>query len=371
MAVSSTAASDALRSKVAEALAARMAGESKKADYTTTTAAPKAPARPTLFDGEIPQPIGANVKEYAEIIGHPHPNGEFFFTVHNKEDWDEDLQSLIPEIDENMEFDDDLALAILMGIEYDKPVFAYGAPGAGKSVTPEQICARINYPFMFCAGMGGTEPSDYVGSPWVSEGSMEWKDGPMSYAVRRGVFLLYDEPFKASAQTNMCIQSLLDSRRTLKLYGHPDPVKGNLRANGQFRIMLADNVRGSGDQMDKFAAEIQDQSTLNRMVYKVHVPYPSEKAEVQIIKNKYPMITDRLATKIVALANMIRKGWEQGTITMPYSVRDTQELAEQALRFRNPAYAFKMTYFDAISDDVEKKEVEKMWNMVKFDEYRL
>lgn len=363
--------SDALKSRVAEALKQRMNGEAAKETYTTSTKRPEAPKKPTLFEDELPQPSGEKVKEYAEIIGHPHPNGEFYFTTYEPTDWDEELRDLIPAVDENMEFDDDLALAILMGIEYDKPVFAYGAPGAGKSVTPEQICARINYPFMFCAGMGGTEPSDYVGSPWVSEGSMEWRDGPMSYAVRHGVFLLYDEPFKASAQTNMCIQSLMDSRRTLKLYGHPDPVKGNLRAAPKFRIMLADNVRGSGDQMDKFAAEIQDQSTLNRTVYKVHVPYPSEKAEIQIIKNKFPMITDRLATKIVGLANMIRKGWEQGTITMPYSVRDTQELAEQSLRFRNPAYAFKMTYYDAISEDVEKKEVEKMWNMVKFDEYKL
>ncbi|ADX87724.1 aerobic cobaltochelatase CobS subunit [Vibrio phage JSF23] len=371
MATMTTATSEALRSRVAEALAARMAGEARKDEYVTTAKQPEAPKKPTLFEDEIPQPSGDGVKEYAEIIGHPHPNGEFYFHTYKKEDWPEELQSLIPEIDTNMEFDDDLALAILMGIEYDKPVFAYGAPGAGKSVTPEQICARIGYPFMFCAGMGGTEPSDYVGSPWVSDGSMEWKDGPMSYAVRKGVFLLYDEPFKASAQTNMCIQSLLDTRRTLKLYGHPDPVKGNLRAHGSFRIMLADNVRGSGDQMDKFAAEIQDQSTLNRMVYKVHVPYPTEKAEKEILRRKFPQLTERLATKIVSLANMIRKGWEQGTITMPYSVRDSQELAEQSLRLRNPAYAFKMTYFDAVNDDVEKKELEKMWNMVKFDEYKL
>lgn len=370
----STTTSEALRKRVAEALAQRMAGQSTgttQPQAGVEKAPKKAPQKPKLFDGVMPQPEGEGVKEYAEIVGHPHPNGEFYFHTYKPEDWPEELRELIPTVDENMEFDDDLALAILMGIEYDKPVFAYGAPGAGKSVTPEQICARIGYPFMFCAGMGGTEPSDYVGSPWVSEGSMEWRDGPMSYAVRNGVFLLYDEPFKASAQTNMCIQSLMDSRRTLKLYGHPDPVKGNLKAAPKFRIMLADNVRGSGDQMDKFAAEIQDQSTLNRMVYKVHVPYPTEKQEVTLLSRKFPQLTERLATKVVSLANMIRSGWEKGTITMPFSVRDSQELAEQSLRFHNPAYAFKMIYFDAISDDVEKKEVEKLWNMVKFDDYKL
>ncbi|WP_033928897.1 hypothetical protein, partial [Vibrio cholerae] len=79
MATMTTSTSEALRSRVAEALAQRMAGEARKDSYTTTAKAPEAPKKPTLFEDEIPQPSGDGVKEYAEIIGHPHPNGEFYF----------------------------------------------------------------------------------------------------------------------------------------------------------------------------------------------------------------------------------------------------------------------------------------------------
>lgn len=303
--------------------------------------------------------------EYSKIIGHPHPSGkEYFFTVHKKDDWEEDLQELIPAVDDNHVFDHDYAMNILMAIEFDKVAFAYGPPGSGKSVTPEQICARINYPFMFIAGMGGTEPSDYVGSPWVEEGSMTWRDGPASYAVRKGVFMLYDEPFKASAQTNMCFQSLMDSRRTLKLYGHPDPIKGNLKAHPKFRMMLADNVRGFGDDMDKYSAEIQDQSTLNRCAYKVHVDYVPAATEKKILKNKFSSATDVLIDKVVSMANLIREGWKKGDISAPYSIRDTQEMMECALFYGEPAPAFKQTYYNAIKDRSEQQALQDIWRTV-------
>lgn len=308
--------------------------------------------------------IGAKTgqREYAEIIGEAHPSGQkYYFTVYEVSDWDEIVQPLIPAIDVNHHFDHDYALAILMGLEYDKVVFAYGPPGSGKSVTPEQICARINYPFKFIAGMGGTEPSDYVGSPWVEDGSMKWQDAEASFCVRHGVFMLYDEPFKASAQTNMCFQSLMDGRRTLKLYGHPDPIGGNLKAHPKFRMALADNVRGFGDNMDKYAAEIQDQSTLNRCAYKVHVTYVPEDVEIKILKAKFPTATDALLKRVVSLANTIRSAWETGELTAPYSVRDTQEFVEAALVHNDAGRAFTQTYFGALAEDSERKAVRDLW----------
>ena len=302
---------------------------------------------------------------YSEIIGEAHPSGrEYYFTTYSVEDWDDEVKGLIPQVDNTHVFDHDYALSILMGIEYDKAVFAYGPPGSGKSVTPAQICARINYPFIFIAGMGGTEPSDYVGSPWVSDGSMEWKDGVASFAVRHGVFLLYDEPFKASAQTNMCFQSLLDSRRELKLYGHPDPIGGNLKAHPKFRMCLADNVRGLGDDMDKYAAEIQDQSTLNRTAYKVHVDYVPADVEQKILSRVFPDATETLIKKTVSLAGLIRTAWKKGDVGMPYSLRDTKELIEAALVHEDVAMAFTQTFFGYVQDDQESKALRDMWNMV-------
>lgn len=350
----------AINQKVKDALMARLAEQGHK--VTPPEAEKKEPPKPMFSEETTTAPEGK--VEYADIVGHPHPSGrKYYFTKKDTTDWDEDVRHLIPAIDETFEFEDDYALSVLMSIEYNKTAFAYGPPGSGKSSAPEQICARLNYPFMFIAGMGGTEPSDYVGSPWVEDGNMAWKDGPASFAVRKGVFLLYDEPFKASAQTNMCFQSLLDHRRTLKLYGHPDPIKGNLKAHPNFRICLADNVRGIGDSMDKYAAEIQDQSTLNRTAYKVHVDYVNSETEKKILKALHPEATDKLVGGVVSLAGLIRTAWKKGEVEMPYSLRDTREFVEAALVHQDAATAFKQTYYGYIQDDSEKKALNDAWRM--------
>jgi cobaltochelatase CobS len=328
----------------------------------------KEPEKPVVFFNHKARPKKGS-RSYKDIIGEDHPAGDFYFhhTYREADDWPENIRGMIPEVDKNHKFDHDYALLILMGIEFNKTVFAYGPPGTGKTTTPEQICARINRPFAFIGGMGGTEPSDYVGMPWVHEKNgasvMEWKDAMASFCVRNGVYLLYDEPFKASAQTNMCFQSLLDDRKTLKLYGHPDPVEGNLKAHKDFRICLADNVRGFGDNMDKYAAEIQDQSTLNRCAYKVHVDYVPEDVEMQILKAKYPDATDDLVKCIVSLANLLRNAWKKGEVEAPYSIRDTQEFVEAALFQKDIGRAFTQTYYGAIQEDEERNAVEKCFKM--------
>lgn len=297
--------------------------------------------------------------EFASITGKRHSKGEYWFTPYQVSDWETDLQPLIPSINPLFtEFDEDYALAILMCIEFDKPMLAYGPPGTGKSVTPEQICAHLNYPYMFIQGMGGTEPADYVGSPWVEEGSMSWKNGPLSYAVEKGVFLLYDEPFKSSAQTNMCIQSLLDSRRELKLYGHPDPVKGSMKAHKKFRIALADNVRGTGDNMHRYAAEVQDQSTLNRCSLKVKVDYPSMDVEQTILASVAPSLSPSTIAKVVSAASKIRSGWKRGVIEMPFSIRDTMEWCKQIEFLGDVKLALAFSYLNAIDSDSQEGEAE-------------
>lgn len=302
--------------------------------------------------------------EYADIVGEPHPSGqEYYFTVYKREDWEEELQALIPEIDNTFVFNHEYALSLLMGIEYNKAVFAYGPPGSGKTETPAQICARLNYPFMFISGMGGTEPSDYIGTPWVKDGNMEWKDGPATAAVRKGVFLLYDEPFKASAQTNMCFQSLLDDRRILKLYGHPDVIGGNLKAHPNFRFALADNVRGFGDGMGKYAAEVQDTAFLNRVAYKVHVPYPNRQEEEKIMEKRYPTATKEFIRACVSLATIIRTGWDKDEFTAAYSLRDTGEFIDAALKHQDAGVAFKQTYYNVVKDEDERKALEEGWKL--------
>ena len=65
----------------------------------------------------------------------------------------------------------------------------------------------------------------------------------------------------------MCFQWLFeDTDPKLLLYGNNDTENMYLTPHEEFSVVLCDNVRGTGDGLDKYAATaIQDSSTLNRM----------------------------------------------------------------------------------------------------------
>lgn len=307
-----------------------------------------------------------NKIEFASITGYTHSSGkEFWFT--NDYECPEELKQYIPKEDKGFVFDETYTLALLMSIAHNKPVMAFGPPGTGKSETPQQLCARLGRPFMLVTGMGGTEPADYIGAPTVEDGEMKWVDGDVTLAVRKGMVLLYDEPFKSSAQTNMCLQSLLDGRRVLKLYGSSNVEDRTLQAHEDFRIIMADNVRGVGDDMHRYSAEVQDQSTLNRLTYKVQVNYPSPEVEASILKNTVEGATDLLIDKVVQMAGLLRQAWNNDDIAMPYTLRDTKDFLFNAVQLQDVKEAFSITYYQAVNDDSERNTIRKAWDVVGFD----
>jgi cobaltochelatase CobS len=276
------------------------------------------------------------------------------------------LAHLIPAIDPNFVPDEQYTLALCQAIDTGSTLSAYGPPGTGKTEHVAQVCAHLGRPYLFMSGMGGTDPSDYVGMAILNDGNIEWSDGDLAFAVRNGCVVLFDEPFKCSAQTLMCIQSLTDGRRTLKLNGHPIQSEVTLKAHPEFRIILADNVRGVGDEMGRYAAEVQDQSTLNRSTFKMNVQYPESGIEVDILQRRHPDADPMFLKRVVQLAGTIRKGWEEHSFDMPFSLRDTNNFVMVAMLDGSAASGFRKTYYEAASDQ-EKSELRKLWELVDFN----
>ena len=281
-----------------------------------------------------------------------------------------DLQKYVPKIDYNFIPDAEYALALLQAISMNETLTAYGPPGSGKTETVSQICAWLNRPYVFLSGMGGTDPSDYIGMNTLEDGNMVWCAGDLSHAVEHGLVCLFDEPFKCTPATLMCIQSLIDDRRTLKLYGQTDRDKATMKAHPEFRLILADNVRGVGDQMHRYSAEIQDQSTLNRSMFKVQVGYPNPDVEAAILLRKNPTANPDFLTSVVKLANLIRSGWEDDQFALPYSLRDSNNFVRLAMIEGKASTAFKKTYYNAASDE-ERMALKKLWDTVSFNKERL
>jgi midasin (ATPase involved in ribosome maturation) len=198
-------------------------------------------------------------------------------------------------------------------------------------------------------------------------GELVWRDGPLAHAVRYGYVVAYEEPFAVAAPMQMACQWLLEADAPkLLLYGNSNINEAYLTPHPEFSIILASNVRGTGDNFDMHAATTtQDSSTLNRLTIRQNLDYMKQEDEVKLLHSLYPDITEVLAGKMVQLANLIRQGWDARQIELPYTPRDLKAFAKYSLEYKDVALAFNLTFF-SILNDAEKQTVRQMWKDVDF-----
>lgn len=279
-------------------------------------------------------PVLKNTVSYEDIIGEAHPDGQVRLYPAPPATWD--YPEDIPEPNPHWVPDHSTLPLTLACILYGHNGLVVGEPGTGKTTDVREICARAKIPYYRFSGMEGLEPADLLGQMQLRGGETVWTDGAIMRPVRHGGVWAYDEPFKSPPGTNMAVQWLAEpakSDRSVMLYGHQDETQIKVPAHPEFRMMLCDNARGTGDNMDIYAAtNVQDASFINRMQYKIRKTYMDGEAEARAITTAYPWIQPKLADKMCLFARTMRKAWAQGTIEMPFSFREletwSQVLAE-------------------------------------------
>jgi MoxR-like ATPase len=267
---------------------------------------------------------------YEELVGEPHPDGKvrYYPAVTEKWDYPED----IPVANTHWIPDHNTLPQTVACIMYGHNGLVVGPPGTGKTTDVREVCARAGIPYYRFSGMEGLEPADLLGQMQLRSGETKWSDGAIMRPVRHGGVWAYDEPFKSPPGTNMAVQWLAEpakADRSVMLYGHEDENEIKVSAHPQFRMMLCDNARGTGDNMDIYAAtNVQDASFINRMQYKVRKDFMDPETEALAITSAYPWVTKKLAQIMVKFAGVMRKAWEHGSIEMPFSFRELETWAE-------------------------------------------
>lgn len=333
----------------------------------------KVPTNPLL---ELNDRDTTDMIEFHELYGVSHPDGnEHWFpksVLRNADDWNDDIKPFIPAPNPLFSPDWDYVLDITEALAYNEVLMARGKPGTGKDSTIEWVCGTLNWPTIREDGMEGPDSTDLIGYtvPDGSGGYTEMRTPLWEFAEHGGVYVR-SEPFACSASVNMAMQGLLESARIFKIPGHPDKHRGQFKAHEHFRLFMTTNVRGTGDDFDKYAATtVQDSSTLNRVSLFSDVDYQKPEEEQNILKKAYPDLSDELIKKMVQLGNLIRDGWDKGEIDMAWSVRQLLTWGERIIRDRDLVRGFKSCYYTALTD-VEKGAVKQMWDSVKFDKYHI
>ena len=291
---------------------------------------------------------------------------DFAVRVFTEEEWTEEGLSYIPsqELFADRVIDHAVLYPFVLGMQtdetgnYDKTMLV-GPTGSGKSTLVEFYCAMVKQPFFRINGRQDMESDSIIGRPWVENGTMAFKKGEIPKAMEAGWLVLFDEPFKVPSGILMTLQRMMERGGLLQIDDMPGELSDKqIKPESRHRMVLADNVVGTGDNIDKYGATlIQDSSMLNRVDMVLTVDYLPEDAEVNLVLSKFKNISKQNAVKMIRLLNLLRKGFDMSELSSPASLRNIEAWARKSVQVRSYALAFRWVLLNRYADESERNAV--------------
>ncbi len=155
------------------------------------------------------------------------------------------------------------------------PLVIKGPTGCGKTRFVEYMAYRLGVPLITVSCHEDLTAADLVGRYLFRDNETEWRDGPLTMAVRYGGICYLDEIVEARKDTTVIIHSLTDDRRMLYL----DKTGEVVRAHEDFMMVLSYNPG--------YQSIVKDlkQSTKQRFAGLLF-DYPNVEVEAQIISTE-------------------------------------------------------------------------------------
>ena len=321
-----------------------------------------------LFTKEEVEEIKEPYSKHFTEVPAGHKDFDVSSILFNDDVWDEEDREFIPAQSKFDKYHRDPAVfyPLVLGLVKDMNTLIHGPTGCGKSTSVECIASICRWPFLRVNGREDMESDALIGRAWVNHGSMSWMMGSLPIARQKGWLVLMDEPFKMPAGIQMTLQRMYERGGILQIDDMPGTLKDKqIIPDPRTRLILADNVAGTGDNMDKYAAtQIQDTSTLNRMEIVVEADYLPTWAEQAMVTRKYPHITSTWAGRMVQTANLIRSGFKKGELSSTMSTRQLYTWCELAQTVGSYRISFNMIMNGRFGEEAEKVAMQNLYATV-------
>jgi len=334
-----------------------------------TVSGDKVVEEPTAGKGKGGKAKQSDVIKLTDISGGRLPKSGIDHQVKRFPDgfFGEEHNVHIPQVNKYYKWDVEALEAIMVAFLLNEKALITGPPGTGKTTAVEQFAAWVNQPYMRLGGRGDLESSSFLGYPWAAESGMEFKFGLLPQALQAGYLTTIDEVFKIPPQIAMAMQHLYEKNGYLTIDDMPGSRTDKVvRPTKEFRLFLTDNVKGTGDSIEKFAAtQIQDSSMLDRVSINIPLGYMAETDEVEMLKLMFPKTKKVVLRKLVKFANLIRSGYNSGEIALTVSPRGLVAVLEMMTTTKLPLQtALNLAFINKIADDNERAAIGEMYKVV-------
>jgi len=282
---------------------------------------------------------------------------------------------LVPNVDEAYRFDHDTTLAILAGFAYNRRVMIQGYHGTGKSTHIEQVAARLNWPCIRVNLDSHISRIDLIGKDAIvlKDGKQvtEYREGILPWALQRPTALVFDEYDAGRADVMFVIQRVLEVEGKLTLLDQNKVI----RPHPAFRLFSTANTVGLGDTTGLYHGTQQiNQGQMDRWSIVATLNYLPHDEETNIIVAKVPHLNTeegrKLASAMVALADLTRAGFIAGDISTVMSPRTVITWAENARIFGDIGFAFRLTFLNKC-DEVERSTVAEYYQRCMGNELKI
>jgi nitric oxide reductase NorQ protein len=190
---------------------------------------------------------------------------------------------------------DELEL-FMEGVEAKLPIMLVGPTGCGKTRLVEHVAARLQRGLRVIVGNDDTTTADLLGRFLVHGGEVQWRDGPVTTAVRQGELCYIDEVVEVRREAMAVLHPLGDDRRTL----HLDRLGDSVSAADGFALVCSYNP-------DRAVGFRELRPAFRQRFVTISLGYLEPDAEAAVIVHEAG-VEEALAGRLVRIATALRDG---------------------------------------------------------------
>jgi MoxR-like ATPase len=183
---------------------------------------------------------------------------------------------------------DNMVKLIIAALLADGHVLIEGVPGVAKTLTAKLVAKSLDVQFSRIQFTPDLMPSDVLGTPVFNpnEGTFNFKKGPLFSNI-----VLIDEINRAPAKTQAALFEVMEEKQ-ITVDGKTYPMQA------PFMVLATQNP------IEQEGTYRLPEAQLDRFLFKVMVPYPSEAEELEILTQFHQMGN----TEVLSVVNSVLQG---------------------------------------------------------------